>query len=157
MSVTSVGHLSPSFSWCSCVVVWPGGCLALCGSLHQCTSVPSRTPVSIQSQVIKVSPSPSIRLMDTSEMLLSQETQFENKREEQMLWWLTFKCKITKITLVMSLKYTSMTQSKLCLMCSNHAPLNYSGWESKSNLRLKILTYLWPWNMVKVIKPGMKC
>ena len=34
---------------------------------------------------------------------------------------------------------------------------NYSGQESQNNLQLMILTYLWPWNKVKVIKPGMNC
>ena len=34
--------------------------------------------------------------------------------------------------------------------------LNYSGQESKkNNLQFMILTYLLPWNKVKVIKPGM--
>ena len=42
-------------------------------------------------------------------------------------------------------------------VCSNHAPLNYNGQESKYNLQFMILIFLWPWNKVKVIKPGMNC
>ena len=38
------------------------------------------------------------------------------QKEEQMLRGLTFKCKIKKIVLVTSLKYTPVTQSILCLM-----------------------------------------
>ena len=41
-------------------------------------------------------------------------------------------------------------------VCSNHAPFNYSGQESKNNLQFMILTYLWPWNKVKVIKTWYK-
>ena len=40
-------------------------------------------------------------------------------------------------------------------VCSNQAPLNYSGQNSKNILQLQILTYMRPWN--KVIKPGMNC
>ena len=59
-------------------------------------------------------------------------------QEEHTLRQLTFKCKITKIVLVMSLKYTPVTQSLMYLdlfnVSSTHAPLNYSGQESKINL-----------------------
>ena len=40
---------------------------------------------------------------------------------------------------------------------NSHAPLNNSRQKSKNNLLFVILTYLWPWNKVKVIKPGMNC
>ena len=40
-------------------------------------------------------------------------------------------------------------------VCSNHAPLNYSRQETKNNLQFMILTYLLPWNEVKVIKPSI--
>ena len=89
-------------------------------------------------------------------LLLSTYT-LECKQEDQMLWWLTLKCRITKIISVMSLKYMLVTQHTvldLFKVCSNHAPLNYSGQESEINLQFMILTYLWPWN-VKVIKPGI--
>ena len=33
---------------------------------------------------------------------------------------------------------------------SNHAPLTYSGQDAKNTLQFMILTYLWPWNKVKV-------
>ena len=39
-----------------------------------------------------------------------------DKQEEQMLRQLTFKCKIAKIVLVISLKYTPVTKSILCLI-----------------------------------------
>ena len=60
---------------------------------------------------------------------------------------------------VMSLKYTPVTQSILCLVFLMHVEtmhhLNYSGQESrgkKKKLQCMILTYLWPWNKVKVIR-----
>ena len=65
---------------------------------------------------------------------------------------LTFKWKITKIVLVMSLKHTPVTQSILCLIF-----LRYSEEESKNNLQFMILTYMWPWNKVKLIKSDIKC
>ena len=69
-----------------------------------------------------------------------------------------FKCKITETILVMSLKYAPATKSTLCLiLLINHAPLTYSGQASKNTLRYMILTYLWPWNKVKVFKPDMNC
>ena len=37
-------------------------------------------------------------------------------QQEQMLRRPTFKCKITKIMLVLSLKYTQVTQSMMCLI-----------------------------------------
>ena len=57
--------------------------------------------------------------------------------------WLTFKHKITKIMLVMSLKYTPVTQSILCQIFLMSVRTNI------------FFTYEWPWNKVKVIKPGM--
>ena len=42
-------------------------------------------------------------------------------------------------------------------VCSNHAPFNCSRQESKNNLQFMVLTYLWPWNKVKVIKSGVNC
>ena len=56
--------------------------------------------------------------------------------------------------------YTSQTRHTvldLFEVCSNHAPLNYSGQEFQNNLQFMILTYVWPWNKVKVIKHGMNC
>ena len=46
-------------------------------------------------------------------------------------------------------------------VCSNHAPFKLR-WtrilkKKKTNLHFMILTYLWPWNRVKVIKLGMNC
>ena len=64
-------------------------------------------------------------------------------QEEEMFSWLTFKYKITKIMVVLSFKCTLVSQS--ILYCRNHAPLNCSWQESKSNLLFMILTYLWPW------------
>ena len=46
--------------------------------------------------------------------------------------------------------YTKHTVLDLSNVRSNHAPLNYSGQESEKNLQFMILTYLWPWNKVKV-------
>ena len=52
-----------------------------------------------------------------------------------MIRQLTFKCKILKIVLVMSLKYTTVTQSMLCLIFLMYVRtmqcLNYSRQESK--------------------------
>ena len=49
--------------------------------------------------------------------LMNKHTKNRNiKQEEKMLRQLTFKCKIAKIVLVMSLKYTPVTQSILCLI-----------------------------------------
>ena len=42
-------------------------------------------------------------------------------------------------------------------VCSNHAPLNYMGQNSKNNLQSIILTYLWPWNKVELVKISMIC
>ena len=82
------------------------------------------------------------------------------KQEEQTLRWLTFKSKIAKIMLVMSLKYTPVTQSILCLnflMCVATMHHKTTVHKSKNNLQLMFLTYLWPWNMVEVIKPVINC
>ena len=55
----------------------------------------------------------------------------------------------------MSLKYTPVTQSKLCLIFLMYAAtVNYCGEDSKHILQFMILKYLWPWNKVKVIKTG---
>ena len=62
-----------------------------------------------------------------------------------MLTKITFKRKITKIVLVTSLKQTSHTKQTvldLYSVCSDSAPLNYSGKESKNNLQFMIRTYL---------------
>ena len=50
---------------------------------------------------------------------------------------------------------TKHTVLNLFNVCSNHAPWNNSWQESKPNLQFIILTHLWPWNKVKVIKSGM--
>ena len=64
-----------------------------------------------------------------------------------------------KIMLVSKIhtSHTKHTVLELFDMCSNHAPLNYSGQESKNNLQFIILTHLWPWNRVKIINPGVNC
>ena len=69
----------------------------------------------------------------------------------------TLKCKGTNILLVASLKkhtsHIKHTVLDIINKFSNHAPLNYSGQESKTKSQFMILIYLWPWNKVKVIKP----
>ena len=95
---------------------------------------------------------------------MTSMNQNKIKQAQQMLRWLTFKCKITKILFVMSLKiHTSLCPTQHTVfnlsVCSNHAPLNYSGWESKNNLQFMILTHLWPWkrsrssNLYKLVDP----
>ena len=56
---------------------------------------------------------------------------------------------------LMSLKYTPDTKHivfDLFIVTTMQHWLYYSGGKSKNNLQLMILTYLWPWNKVKVIK-----
>ena len=70
-----------------------------------------------------------------------------------MLRQLTFKCKIN-INHVSYLHWIHTSHTKhtvldLSNVCSNHAPLNYTGQESENNLQFMIHTYLWPWNKVK--------
>ena len=68
----------------------------------------------------------------------------------------TFRCKIPKIVLVMSLEYTPVkhkhTVIDLFNVCSNHEPLHY-----QNNLQFMILTYLWPWSRsskpVRIARP----
>ena len=71
--------------------------------------------------------------------------------------WLTFKHKTENIALVMSLKYTPVTQSILCLTFSMYVRktqcLNYSRQEPKINLRFMIQTYLWIWNKINSDTP----
>ena len=58
-----------------------------------------------------------------------------------MLKWLTFKSRITKIVLVVTHNYTRQTKPTVLDLFnefSNHAPLNYSGQESKNNLQFMI-------------------
>ena len=52
-------------------------------------------------------------------------------------------------------RYIPVTQSILC----KHAPikLQWTRILRKIYLQFMILTYLWPWNKVKVIKAGMNC
>ena len=74
----------------------------------------------------------------------------KKQQEQQTLKQLTFKYKITKIVLVTSFK-THISNPKhtvldLFTVCSNHAPLNYIGQETKNNLQFMSLTYLWLWN-----------
>ena len=83
-------------------------------------------------------------------------------KKSKLLRRLTFKCKITKnhVSYVSEIHTSNTKHTVLVLfnVCCNHAPLNYSGPESKKKLQFVILTYLWPWNKVKVItKPGMNC
>ena len=62
-------------------------------------------------------------------------------QEEQTLRWLTFKCKITKLTLVMLLKYTPVTQNILCFiffMCL--ATMHH---ETTVDRNLKTICSLW--------------
>ena len=60
-----------------------------------------------------------------------------------------------------ALKYTPVTQSVLCLILLIYVrttqSLNYGGQESFFffKLQLMILTHLWPWNKVKVIKTSI--
>ena len=67
---------------------------------------------------------------------------------------LTFKCKIDKIMLVISLKYIPVTQSilYLTLMHVNHTTLTQRWTKKKKKLQFIILTHLWCRN--KVVKPG---
>ena len=64
-----------------------------------------------------------------------------------MLRRLTFKGKVTKIVLVISLNYTHQSHEALThvldllKVCSNNAPFNCSEQESEHNLQLMILTY----------------
>ena len=53
--------------------------------------------------------------------------------------------------------HTKHTVVDVFTVSNNHAPLNYSGQVSKSNLQVMILIYLWPSNKVRIIKPGMNC
>ena len=73
-------------------------------------------------------------------------TYKKTQQEEKMLRQLTFKCKVTKIMLVMSLKihtsHTKHTVLDLFHVCSNHALLHYSEQVSKNNLQFMNLTYL---------------
>ena len=82
-------------------------------------------------------------LLQTQELSNYLTATFQARR---MLRRLTFKCKVTKIVLVMSLRYTPLTQSYTVLhlfnVCSNHATLKYSGQKSTNNLQFIILTYL---------------
>ena len=85
-----------------------------------------------------------------------QKPELRMKQEEQT-FRVIFKCKIEKkIMLVTSLTYTPVTQSILFpifLMYKNHRCLIYSGQESRKTICIFfILTDLWPWNKVKVIK-----
>ena len=94
----------------------------------------------------------------------------ESKQKEQRLGRLIFKCKITKLLLVMSLRYTPVKKTTtnktkqnkktttkkpkvldLFHVCNKRAPLNYSRQDSKNNLQFVILTYMRPWNMVKIL------
>ena len=58
-------------------------------------------------------------------------TYLNKQKEDQTLTRLTFKCKITKFMLVISPKHTVIDLSNVC---SNQAPLKYSGEESKNYL-----------------------
>ena len=50
----------------------------------------------------------------------------------------------------------SMVRNVLLYVATRHH-LNYNGQKSKkTTCKNMILTYLWPWNKIKVIKPGMK-
>ena len=81
---------------------------------------------------------------------------------EQMLRQLTLKCKITTTKKhVMCIKYTPVTQSQPCLiffMCV--ATIYHKTTVDKNlkiNLHFMIITYLWPWNKLKVIYRDMNC
>ena len=52
------------------------------------------------------------------------------------------------------ISHTKCIVLDLFYVCSNFALLNYSGQKSKNNLCM-ILTYVWPWNKVKIIKLGI--
>ena len=57
-----------------------------------------------------------------------------------------------------SLKNTPVMQSMMCLIflrcVATTRHIHCSGQESENNLQFMILTYLWSWQKVKVIKPG---
>ena len=87
---------------------------------------------------------------------------FEPSQALGILSGLTLTWKLDKM-LVMSLKYIQVTQSILCLIFLMYVAAikhsNYSGQKESLEqpyLQLMILTHLWPWNNVKMIKPEMK-
>ena len=63
-----------------------------------------------------------------------------------MLIRLTFKCKIENFVLVMSLKYTSVTQSILCLIVGQESKKQFAVYDSDTPVTLK---------QGQIIKPGM--
>ena len=107
----------------------------------------------------------------TEYSVVSKETRMQNKtktttpKQRNTRWANTHSHSSAKlqqkIVFILYFKYIPVTLKHTVLdlfnVCSNHATLNYSGQEFKHNLQFMILTYLWPWNKVKVIKPGMNC
>ena len=80
-----------------------------------------------------------------------------NKKHQQMLWQYTNKCKIENVMLVMSFRNISHTKHAvpdLFNVCKNHRMFTVRK-NLKISFQFMILTHLWPWNKVKVIKPGV--
>ena len=73
---------------------------------------------------------------------LSPSNTHKKTEEKQTLRWLTFKCKIETMMLVMSLKYTPVTQRILCLIFFRYVrakqQLNYSRQESEKQFAVYV-------------------